>query len=515
MAIYLYENDPLAKGLGLEQVPMPQAQPAALPVSVVGGLPAEMLYPAGTVEFSRLAVYATVLTTVQEAQQFAPALTKWYAGITLSLDPRAGVDLNAFYDRAGLHFYYSQDPVRGKPVYASDSPDVVSHECGHAILDALRPQYWQAPFDEVSAFHESCGDMVAIMTTLCSPRVRAAALQAGIDLHNPVADLAEELGAAIYHTYGSQASSPDYLRSGINSFMYQPPESLPDSAPDSQLSSEPHSFSRVFTGAFYDILVGLYKATATGNAPSDQALIQARQTAGRLLYVAIKNTPPQRNLYRAIATGMLDADRQLFQGDHAELLTNVFSRRRILPIPPAAVMAPGALGGALQVFSLPRGMAPGAVIHTDALQDLTHQAESAAARLSFAGGGAFRVQNILQDDEYAYVQMVSSRPHQIRGEELGLANGVVFELGQHISIQLNRKSGKAVAGGAYEPGEDDVSALQRTVSRLVGKHKIGYRAPTLPLLTVADAACRKQPFYVAEDSRGVKRLYRIYFDCRM
>lgn len=513
MSIYFYENDPMAKGLSLIQAPLPQVDPTALPLSVVGGLPAERLYPAGTVEFSRLAAYATLLTTVHEAQQFTQALTKWHGGITLAVDVRAGVDLNAFYDRAGLHFFYAQDPVRGRPVYASDSPDVVSHECGHAILDALRPQYWQTPFDEVSAFHESTGDMVALLTTLAHPQVRAAALKAGLDKHNPAGDLAEELGAALNHTYGPQASPPDYLRSGINAFLYQPAESLPPRAPDPHLSSEPHSFSRVFTGAFYDILVGLYQAAAKGSPASDQALVQARQAAGRLLYAAIKVTPPQRNLFRAIATGMLNADRRLFDGAHASLLRDVFSRRRILPAPPAAVPMAEQLEEALQRFSVPAGMAPGAFGAADALSEVARQAEAAAERLAFEGGRAFHIQSVLHDEGATYVQMVSPRPHQLRGPDLGVADGVVFEVGEHLSVQFDRESGKATMGGLFRAEEDDVKALHVTVARLVAKRQVGHWAPGLPIVTLAEQARRKQPFYVAEDSRGVKRLYRVYFDC--
>ena len=45
------------------------------------------------------------------------------------------------------------------------------------------------------------------------------------------------------------AVDPDCLRNAVNSFTYQDPVNLPPMAPARQLSSEPHSFSRVFTGA--------------------------------------------------------------------------------------------------------------------------------------------------------------------------------------------------------------------------------------------------------------------------
>src|SRR4029079_12713083 len=52
--------------------------------------------------------------------------------------------------------------VEVRVLYAVESPDVPCHELGHGILDAIRPQLWDAMSGEVAAFHESFGDMCAI-----------------------------------------------------------------------------------------------------------------------------------------------------------------------------------------------------------------------------------------------------------------------------------------------------------------------------------------------------------------
>ncbi len=44
--------------------------------------------------------------------------------------PAAGADMNAYYDRRSLRFFYYNH--RGRNVYFGDSADIVAHELGHA-----------------------------------------------------------------------------------------------------------------------------------------------------------------------------------------------------------------------------------------------------------------------------------------------------------------------------------------------------------------------------------------------
>src|SRR6185503_18083987 len=74
-------------------------------------------------------------------------------------------------------------------------------------------------------------------------------------------------------------------------------------------ASEPHSFSRVFTGAFYDLLAWLL-ARALRETPkeSDAAVERARRLAGRLLARAVETLPPGEARYREIALRMREVD---------------------------------------------------------------------------------------------------------------------------------------------------------------------------------------------------------------
>src|SRR6266516_6273737 len=166
-------------------------------------------------------------------------------------DPSAGAQ-PSFYDREGLKFFHAT--AAGRTVFSGESPDIVCHELGHAILDSFKPQLFDAASIEVAAFHESFGDMSALLSALQLPSVREAVLaETGgvLGRSSRLSRLAEQLGWAIRQSVPS-AVEPDCLRNAVNTLFYRDPDTLPTTAPGTSLSSEPHSFSRVFTGAFFE-----------------------------------------------------------------------------------------------------------------------------------------------------------------------------------------------------------------------------------------------------------------------
>ena len=197
----------------------------------------------------------------------------WQIGKVLPVVLDDGVDLNAFYTRGGfgdgpgLHFFHQA--VSGRTYFSGESPDVVCHEMGHAVLDALRPQLFDAQTIEAAAFHESFGDMSGILSALQVDSFRQDVLRETdgvLNRSSRLSRLAEQLGAAIRIQH-PDAVDTDCLRNAANSFFYRDPQTLPPSAPANQLSSEPHSFSRVFTAAFLDVLAAMFKsASANGTA---------------------------------------------------------------------------------------------------------------------------------------------------------------------------------------------------------------------------------------------------------
>jgi hypothetical protein len=74
----------------------------------------------------------------------------------------------------GLNFFHGPSP--DGVVFSGASPDIVCLEMGHATLDSLKPQLFDAGSQEAAAFHESFGDMSAILSDLQLPSLRAAIL---------------------------------------------------------------------------------------------------------------------------------------------------------------------------------------------------------------------------------------------------------------------------------------------------------------------------------------------------
>jgi len=217
----------------------------------------------------------------------------------------------------------------GNTVFSGESPDILCHELGHAVLDALRPELFDAANLESPAFHESFGDMSAILTALQVPQVRESILTATgghIDRNSDLSRLAEQLGAAIRER-SPDAVDPDCLRNAANSFIFQDPETLPTSAPASMLSQEPHSFSRVFTGAFLEALAGMVLIRSAN--PTSDDLLAVSNAMGGLLVAAVQAAPVVPEFYSQVAAALIQADAQA-GGVFADALKSAFVRRGIL-----------------------------------------------------------------------------------------------------------------------------------------------------------------------------------------
>src|SRR5258707_1674190 len=247
----------------------------------------------------------------------------------LPVDLDFGDDLNAFYDRVGLKFFHGT--AAGRTVFSGESPDVVCHELGHAVLDSFKPQLFDAASIEVAAFHESFGDMSALLSALQLPSVREGVLaETGGVLRRSsrLSRLAEQLGWAIRQSVPS-AVEPDCLRNAVNSLFYRDPDTLPTTAPATSLSSEPHSFSRVFTGAFFEGLAGML---ATTDKKDEAALLQVSQDMGSILVQGISTASVVPTFFSQVAATMLGVAASLFSAQaYQSSLRGGFVRHGVLP----------------------------------------------------------------------------------------------------------------------------------------------------------------------------------------
>jgi len=355
-------------------VAAPNVSSSPLPFKITGTAPAAQVYPAGTASFRYFAAAAALRRTASFWGAIIPAGTQWELGKTLPVILDDGVDLNAFYTRGdfqdgpGLHFFHAT--VGGQTFFSGESPDVVCHEMGHAVLDAIRPELFDAQAIEAAAFHESFGDMSAILSSLQVPSFRQAVMSetgGTLNRSSRLSRLAEQLGGAIRAQH-PDAADPDCLRNAANSFFYRDPQTLPPAAPAAQLSSEPHSFSRVFTAAFLDMLAGVFKMQS--DAPTADDLQKTSEDAARLLVASVLEAPVVPDYFSQVAAHMISAGEGApFNGKYRGVVKSAFVRRGILSLDAAAtvtsVKAPASRGFAAAAATESRrrsGELPQAVI---------------------------------------------------------------------------------------------------------------------------------------------------------
>ena len=253
-------------------------------------------------------------------------IQRWASTSLLSVIPAAGVEMNAYYDRKSLRFFYYN--FRGKNTYFADSADIVTHELGHAILDAMRPDFWSVQALEIWSFHEAFSDIVAIFNLLNYDLVLNKVLaETGGNLRssNSASRLAEEVGILIRAVTGDPSYLPNALRDpAVELFRYSNPSSLPKDAPNNRLAAECHSFGRVFSAAWYNAFARVYESLSLKRKSKLDALKEARDTCMTMLLKAVILSPRVPNYYSAVARCMISVARE-GSPEYAEIFTAVFS----------------------------------------------------------------------------------------------------------------------------------------------------------------------------------------------
>lgn len=217
--------------------------------------------------------------------------------------PRAGTWANAVYDRysQSLQFFSFQSDD-GALVHTALSRDIVAHETGHAILDALAPALYDALSPESLALHEAVGDLAANLMALQSRGVRDWLLRTragSLEGSSPVSELATQFGAALHR------NRP--LRDAHNAVRMS----------DILEPREPHALSQVLTGAVWAAMVQLHghaveaaRASAEGSeeVPLGKALAVSALRMGRILFRALDYLPPAEASFADYARAVLRSD---------------------------------------------------------------------------------------------------------------------------------------------------------------------------------------------------------------
>jgi hypothetical protein len=178
---------------------------------------------------------------------------------------------------------------------------------------------------------------MAILTALSDKEMRESLLKttANLSKKNFVATLMEDLADGTKRDSGADfdGSAP---RNALNNFKWQLPTTLPKSGKPSVLTSEVHSFGRVFAGCFYDTIRNVFSA----QAKKDQAnLWQAAQTVGKILTAAAREAPETPRFFQAVGRAMVLADQKINSGANRSAISDAFTKHAIA-LGSAAMLAP-------------------------------------------------------------------------------------------------------------------------------------------------------------------------------
>ncbi len=419
-------------------------------------------------------------------------LKRWHEGKRLEVVADDGVDLNAYYDRKSLRFFRLK---HGDTTYCSGaSADVVAHELGHACLDQIQPELWNAALLEAAAFHEGFGDCMAVLTALHDAETRRAVLPR-LRGHNGVEGTMEALAEGIAAVEGAthNAAAP---RHAHNDFQHALPETLPrfggpDDGPG-KLINESHSFGQILSGCFYDTLVNIY--TARGDRGEADLLVSA-QIAGRLLAWAARDAPRKPRYFREIGRAMVLADAEHHDGAYEAAIRDAFQAHGIALSLGAAFTPELAVGGLAPMMTTARRLA--AALQDELMRRLgVGSASDVSVRQRWFGG-----QKICE--------LVHCRPVALGGLH-PLLKGVLAFAPETVLLGEARRS--TVVLGPLPDALGTVREVEDHVRTLLERGAIALsRRPAVELLT------RQLPpsvTHVISAVGGRKVLQRVRFACR-
>jgi hypothetical protein len=309
--VLMYKQDPSVAEIGIRKAYLPglvSTGPLDARIRIQGVAPVaknamgDLIGPTpGTEGFDAIHTFAVVrqtLTMYQRALGGVQLPWQWNSATNtnpLNVFPRAGVTANAFYSRGeqALKFFFftpSGSPPGTPQVFTCRSLDIVAHETGHAILDALKPGWLLSGNPpQTGGLHESFGDLTAIFLTLSQmDQCEAFIAQTKADLHAKsfLSDLAEQFGLAL--------GRPNGLRNADNDFKL------------SEVGNEVHAISQVFTGGIYDVLADIFAFERRVNL-EDEAMTLYRVAAylRGLVLRAIIAAPASGATYASVVNQML------------------------------------------------------------------------------------------------------------------------------------------------------------------------------------------------------------------
>ena len=424
-----------------------------------GPLPKQQVWPAGSDEFVVWQCREAVLRALGAWEKVAGPLAHWQGGANrkkLKVVVDEGEDLNAYYDRASLGYYHFPSEKTGKVRRFAASVDVVSHEAGHAFLDAIRPELWSSNYPEPNAFHEAFGDCIAILTALADADLRKALLKQDPKLSkaNFVETLMESLANGIRdHDPTHNAARP---RRGRNDYQWVLPTTLPDDGGPGELINEIHSYGQVFVGCFYDTIRNVFAMQAKRDQKS---LWKAAQVVGSLLARAAEKAPHTPRFFQSVGRAMTLEDNVLHRGAHHDAIRAAFGAHDIL-LGSNAVLAPrtSLKGGAPKAALAAKQ--PLAKATLDDLKSRLGLSPRTALRMRSYDLGGKRISEAIHDRA---VPLKGLSPKLARVSAVGVEPSMIGEANRHAAVL-----------GALPDPQSTTDEVRSFVASLVRQGAIAY-----------------------------------------
>lgn len=435
------------------------------------------MYWPGTPEFDQVNSFYYATFTLRMYERYAHRALPWSFPVPrIAVDPHVGEGANAFYNEQDRLLGFNSFQVNGEFIFAAQSADVVSHETAHAILDGLRDLYNESFGLGPNAFHESFGDMTAVLVALHDDALVKRLLtwsKGDLRLDNFVTAVAEQitdrLRSSAEHIHGRTV----YLRNALNDLLYKPFDDVPylPLNPQVELGREMHNYSRLFTGAFYDILVGIYEKLRVKS--SDRvALHRTRDIVGHLLTCAVELGPVGELDFGDMAKAFLAADLFLNEGKYTDVLKLVFDKRGILSITDAEIFLTGL--AQLPEFYLPDTI-DSALSAALFLQEKVIPTLKLPPDIELVPMSAYR-----NSKGYAYLTYFSHRRITLDGAQFQQFNGSHVDIFGGLTLAFD-KSGKLRTTFLRTVTDEDVRQIRITMAEYIQEGRImaGTRASSV------------------------------------
>lgn len=267
-------------------------------------------------DFIPVSVFATVFRTIylyEDTRVLGRKVTWAFDAPQLLVVPRAGWLANAYYERRSHSLQFFQFEADDQLIQTSLSRDIVAHETGHALIDGIDPDIYDALDPQALALHEGVADLTAMLLAFNSRALRLAVLNktgGSIRESTSFSSIGEQFGRAI-----DPERKAGWLRNLLND------ATLPADPND---EPEEHELSKVISGVLYAFVVYLHehfkrevaaKEASSQFSASGKALAIAATLFQRMVLRGLDYLPPGEITFADFGRAILAADQASFEDD--------------------------------------------------------------------------------------------------------------------------------------------------------------------------------------------------------